>query len=301
MSMYFFIIQIIFKGLIFVDKIKKWLVLLAVRGLVDAFSFKITKPESVVCLMSKAAYSEQDKANMLNPNDYLSNFSVKMNTPFLMGLFSLCYLNAGTTRKGVRFSMKVNNLKKYLSLSSGGRGFDVVGAVKDFESVYGYIEGQEVLSIVSDIAYDAGVLSFDSVYFAFLIYYMETQIKAGPMYCSAIRADIASGRFTAAKEIAVVLANIVARKSKGVCSISLNRLLQRCPTFGARFKELSDSEANRYLKRTLEDVKSAFRTYCFFKGAKVSIALPSTINRFELRHEVYMTIKKVGGSNGGSN
>lgn len=283
------------------EEIKKWLVLLAVRGLVDAFSFKITKSESVVCLMSKAVYSEQDKAVMLNPDDYLSNFSVKMNTPFLMGLFSFCYLNAETARKGIRFSIKVNDLKRYLSLSSGGRGFDVVGAVKDFESVYGYIEGQDVLPIVSDIAYDAGVLSFDSVYFAFLIYYMETQTKTGPKYCSAVSSDIASGRFTAAKEIAVVLANICARKSKGVCSISLNRLLQRCPTFGARFKELSDSEANRYLKRTLEDGKAAFKIYCFFKGVKVSVALPSTINRFELRHEVYMTIKKVGVSNGDSN
>ena len=283
------------------EEIKKWLVLLAVRGLVDAFSFKITKPESVVCLMSKAAYSEQDKAAMLNPDDYLSNFSVKMNTPFLIGLFSFCYLNAEVARKGTRFSIKVNDLKKYLSLSSGGRGFDVIGAVRDFESVYGYIEGQDIHQIVSDIAYDAGVLSFDSVYFAFLIYYIETQVKTGPMYCSAVSSDIVGGRFTAAKEVAVVLANIVARKSKGVCSISLNRLLQRCPTFGARFKELSDSEANRYLKRTLEDGKAAFKTYCFFKGVKVSVALPSTINRFELRHEVYMTIKKVGGSNGGDN
>ena len=283
------------------DEIKKWLVLLAVCGLVDAFSFKITKPESVVCLMPKAAYSEQDKASMLNPDDYLSNFSVKINTPFLMGLFSFCYLNAATARKGTRFSLKVSDLKRYLSLSSGGRGFNVVGAVKDFESIYGYIEGQEVLPIVSDISCDAGVLSFDSVYFAFLIYYMETQIKVGPKYCSAVSSDIVGGRFTAAKEVAVVLANIVARKSKGVCSISLNRLLQRCPTFGARFKELSDSEANRYLKRTLEDGKAAFKTYCFFKGVKVRVALPSTINRFELRHKVYMTIKKVGGSNGGDN
>ncbi len=282
------------------DEIKKLLVLLAVRGLVDAFSFKITKPESVVCLMSKAAYSECDKAAMLNPDDYLSTFNIKMNTPFLMGLFSFCYLNAEVARKGTRFSIKVNDLKRYLSLSSGGRGFDVVGAVKDFESIYGYIEGQEIHPIVSDIACDAGVLSFDSVYFAFLIYYMETQIKAGPMYSSAVSSDIVGGRFTAAKEVAVVLANIVARKSKGVCSISLNRLLQRCPTFGARFKELSDSEANRYLKRTLEDGKAAFNTYCFFKGVKVSVVLP-TINRFELRHEVYMTIKKVGVSNGDSN
>ena len=174
-----------------------WLVLLAVRGLVDAFSFKITKPESVVCLMPKAAYSEQDKAAMLNPDDYLSNFSIKMNTPFLMGLFSFCYLNAGTARKGIRFSIKINDLKRYLSLSSGGRGFDVVGAVKDFESVYGYIEGQEVLPIISDIACDAGVLSFDSVYFAFLIYYMGTQIKAGPKYCSAVASDIVGGLFGA--------------------------------------------------------------------------------------------------------
>lgn len=283
------------------DEIKKWLVLLAVRGLVDAFSFKITKPESVVCLMSKAAYSEQEKATMLNPDDYLSNFNVKMNTPFLMGLFSFCYLNTEVARKGTRFSIKVNDLKRYLSLSSGGRGFDVVGAVKKFESVYGYIEGQGIRPIVSNISYDAGVLSFDSVYFAFLIYYMETQVKAGPKYCSSVKSEIVCGRFAAAKEIAVVLANIVARKSKGVCSISLNRLLQRCPSFGARFKELSDSEANRYLKRTLEDGKAAFKTYCFFKGVKVSVALPSRINRFELRHEVYMTIKKVGGSNGGSN
>lgn len=281
------------------DEIKKLLVLLAVRGLVDAFSFKITKPESVVCLMSKAAYSEQDKVAMLNPDDYLSTFNIKMNTPFLMGLFSFCYLNAEVARKGTRFSIKVNDLKKYLSLSSGGRGFDVIGAVRDFESVYGYIEGQDIHQIVSDIAYDAGVLSFDSVYFAFLIYYIETQVKTGPMYCSAISSDIVCGRFTAAKEVAVVLANIVARKSKGVCSISLNRLLQRCPIFGARFKELSDSEANRYLKRTLKAGKAAFKTYCFFKGAKVSIALPSTINRFELRHEVVMTIKKVGGNSGG--
>lgn len=283
------------------DEIKKWLVLLAVRGLVDAFSFKITKPESVVCLMSKVAYSEQDKVAMLNPDDYLSNFSVKMNTPFLMGLFSFCYLNADVARKGTRFSIKVNDLKRYLSLSSGGRGFDVVGAVKGFESVYGYIKGQEARPIVSDITYDAGVLSFDSVYFAFLIYYMKTQIKTGPMYCSAVSSDIVGGRFTAAKEIVVVLANICARKSKGVCSISLNRLLQRCPTFGARFKELSDSEANRYLKRTLEEGKEVFKAYCFFKGVRVSIMLPSTINRFELRHEVYMNIKKVGGSNGDCN
>lgn len=275
--------------------------LLAVRGLVDAFSFKITKPESVVCLMTKADYSEQDKAAMLNPDDYLSNFSVKMNTPFLIGLFSFCYLNVDVARKGTRFSIKVSDLKKYLSLSSGGRGFDVVGAVKEFESVYGYIKGQDIHPIVSDVVYDAGVLSFDSLYFAFLIYYMKTQIKAGPMYCSAVSSDIVGGRFTAAKEIAVVLANIVARKSKGVCSISLNRLLQRCPTFGARFKELSDSEANRYLKITLDEAKDAFKAYCFFKGVKVSVTLPPTINRFELRHEVYMSIKKVGGSNGSSN
>lgn len=281
------------------NEIKMWLVLLAVRGLVDAFYFKITKPESVVCLMSKAAYSEHDKAAMLNPDDYLSNFSVKMNTLFLIGLFSFCYLNVDVARKGTRFSIKVSDLKKYLSLSSGGRGFDVIGAVKDFESVYGYIEGQDIHPIVSDVVYDAGVLSFDSVYFAFLIYYIETQVKTGPMYCSAVSSDIVAGRFTAAKEIAVVLANICARKSKGVCSISLNRLLQRCPTFGARFKELSDSEANRYLKRTLEEAKETFKTYCFFKGVKVSVALPSTINRFELRHEVVMNIKKVGGNNGG--
>lgn len=283
------------------EEFKKWLVLLSVRGLVDAFSFKITKPESVVCLMSKAAYSVQDKVAMLNPNDYLSNFNVKMNSPFLLGLFSFCYLNGNVARKGTRFSIKVNDLKRYLSLSSGGRGFDVIGTVKEFESVYGYIEGQEILPIVSDIVYNGGVLSFDSVYFAFLIYYMETQVKAGPKYCSAVSSDIAGGRFTAAKEIAVVLANICARKSKGVCSISLNRLLQRCPTFGARFQELSDSDGNRYLKRTLEDGKAAFKTYCFFKGIRVSIALPSTINRFELRHEVYMTIKRVGGSNGDCN
>lgn len=281
-------------------EIKKRLVIPLVKGTLDAFGFKITNADSIMCLIDLNV-SPEGFPCIFKELDMVSILSVKIHTPFLVGLFSYCFLKEVDIRDGTFFEVRVSELKEYLSLSSGGKGFDVVEAVKELAPIQGDIKGRGMFSLFSDISYEKGILRFNSVYFAFLICHIMTYEERGSLYTSAISSDIVAGKQIAAKEVVFVVTSIAVRRGRGEAHITLNRLLQRCPTFGARFKELHSSDANRLIKSTLEEASALLKKYCYFPGKKVSLDISGIGGRFELGRKVRIIIEERGVKYGEKN
>ncbi len=279
---------------------KQRLVLPLVKGTTDFASFKVSCPydESYpgpgpgFFLSPDADASAEEQEKALNPKDLISIVGKKVNAPFLVGLFSFCYLDHDRM-DGYHFCFKPQRLREYLNLSSGGNGFDVVKALKELEHVRVVSSNR---SVIEDVRFADGLVYFYSLYLYDLILCVATYKVSGSRYTSAVDSRIVGyGRYTAAKEVVLVLAQLVARRGTfngGCAQISLNRLLQSCPTFGNTFRELHDSSANRLLKNTLTKAVELFNKFCWFPDKKVSIVLPEKINRFELRHCVTVIVKE---------
>lgn len=275
-------------------KIKKRLSLPVARGILDALSFNITHDDSDCSLISSCNPCSPAPMSLYILESGEKLIGCKLNTPFIIGVFSFCYLQDADVRKGTKFEVSMSELKEYLSLSSGGKGFDVVAAMRDIDDMWGITRYRGVHRLFSDVSCSDGVLSFESQYFAYLISYLDAYQKAekGSLYCSAVSSSIVSGRKTAAKEVVLVLAGLAARRVEGCAGISLKTLLMSCSSFAYGFTQLDNSDANRYLKRTLSDAVELFESYCYYPDKKVTIKLPEVINRFNLQEQVLVSIRK---------
>lgn len=279
---------------------KQRLVLPLIKGTTDFASFKVSSPydESYpgpgpgFFLSPDADASAEEQEKALNSKDLISIVGKKINTPFLVGLFSFCYLDHDRM-DGCHFCFKAQRLREYLGLSSGGNGFDVIKALKELEHVR--VVSSKVM-VIENLTFSNGLIHFYSLYLFELIMCVSGYEVAGSRYTSAVDSRmVGHGRYTAAKEVVLVLASLAARRGTfngGCAQISLNRLLQSCPTFGNTFRELHNSSANRLLKNTLTKAVELFDKFCWFPDKKVSVVLPDKINRFELRHCVTVIVKE---------
>lgn len=275
-------------------KIKSRLSLPVARGMLDAFSFNETHEDSLCSLVNPCSPCSHAPLSIYDMGNGNKIVGCKINTPFLVGLFSFCYLQDSKVRKGTKFEVSVSELKEYLSLSSGGKGFCLEIEMLDFEKIQAFIQNIGYVPLFSDVGVTLGVLHFESQYFTYLIYYLDRykESKKGSLYCSAVNSSIVSGRKTAAKEVVLVLAGLAARRVDGCAGISLKTLLKSCPRFAYGFAQLHNSDANRYLKNTLNDAVELFESYCYYPDKKVTIKLPEVINRFNLQEQVLVSIRK---------
>ena len=276
--------------------IKSRLSVLVAGGMLDAFSFGMAHENSTCCLTNCCDPCSPVPISIYQMENGDKIVGCKINTPFLVGLFSFCYLQDSEVRDGSRFKVSISELKDYLSLSSGGKGFDVVSVMRDMDDIFGYTLYNGCYPLFSDVSCSDGVLTFESKYFAYMICYLilYKDSKKGSMYCSAVSSSIVSGRKTAAKEVVFVLAGLSARRVEGCAGISLKTLLKSCPRFAYGFTQLHNSDANRYIKSTLSEAVELFEAYCYYPDKKVTIKLPKVVNRFSLQEQVLLCIRKAG-------
>lgn len=279
---------------------RHYLVLPTKSGTLDAFSFNRVHGDSQFWLSTSpfppvptSPFPPVPLLKKVNSMEQINGADI--NTKFLTGLFSYCYITHNNM-SSCTFTVNIHELMVYPGLSCGSKSFDVYRGIRDLGNFWGVINNHNGYKLISDIVRDKNTVTFNSFYFHILILYMkykseDTEVRSS-FYTSIVKSEIVKCKNKSAVEIVLVLSRLIARRGTfagGASHLSVGKLLAQCPTLAHRIKNSVGGRKN-YVLRTAWDTALGYIDE-FVKYSALKITVHDVLKTECLREVINISVK----------